>query len=78
MNGRAHDSAGKPTIVQCSTGKVRFPNAARARQRLAEIQEKPDPTVMYLPCDVHRCRKCGGYHLTSKQGKSWKHGKRRR
>lgn len=51
---------------------------AEAQRVLERITANPDQmTRTYLPTGVARCR-TGIWHLTSKSGKPWKHGKRSR
>jgi hypothetical protein len=59
----------------CTTGKARFPTQHAAKTRLAEIRANPDPARMYEPCATIHCRKCDGWHLTSRSPKVWKKAK---
>jgi hypothetical protein len=64
--------------LKCSNGKIRYSTANAANTALANILDKPlNPEQLYYPTGFRRCPKCGDYHLTSKTGKAWKHGKRR-
>jgi hypothetical protein len=63
---------------ECSTGKRRWTSMRSARDALDRILEQPlTQDRMYQPTRVIRCLKCRGFHLTSRDGKPWKHGKRR-
>jgi hypothetical protein len=65
-----------PQKNTCSTNKHRWTSQQDAQDALDRIQEKPAKTnQMYQPTAIYKCRKCGGYHLTSRPMKPWKHGK---
>ena len=67
---------------QCKTGKVRYESFGEADSALRTIRAKPvDPSNFfdaYRPNYVRSCPKCGGFHLSSNQGKQFKSGKRGR
>lgn len=66
----------QPKKPACSSGKPRFATEQSARDRLAEVYGRSFSGRPYGPTDVYPCAKCGGWHLTAKPGKPWKHGKR--
>lgn len=53
--------APKPWNVR-SCGKVRYRSEMEARMILALMPDKPQRRE----CRAYECRRCGGYHLTSK------------
>lgn len=57
----------------CATGKARFPHEHAARARLGALADTPDRGRGYRPVGVYRCGRCGGWHLTSKTQKVWRH-----
>jgi hypothetical protein len=63
----------------CSSGKQCFPTEQAARARLAQIYGTSHTGRGYGPINVHGpCRKCGSWHMTAKEMKPWKHGRRQR
>jgi len=59
------------TTKACGSGKTRYPTHQAAQEALARIAEAPDylTRAAYQPSDDYKCRRCGGYHLTSNQRK---------
>jgi hypothetical protein len=57
------------TAPTCSTGKARFGTEGAALRRLAQIQDAPRAGSLYVPTGAIDCRRCGGFHLTSSDGR---------
>ncbi len=77
--GTAPSRGRRPVRPMCSSGKVCFLDEASARRRLNAILDTAADAALYVPTKVRGpCRKCGYFHLTSKESKQWKHGKRSR
>lgn len=70
----------RPWFPKCrKTGKVRYPTEADAWNEIARFRDpsqvRENTRMYHLPCTVHDCAHCGGWHTSTKAGKVWKHGK---